>query len=320
VQTVIVGAGALGTIIAAHLAQAGHDVTLVARGARARWLREHGMQVRGLLDAKLPANVVEDPSTLGDIDTLILGVKTYQMDDALAPIRHLRPRNVFSVANGVMKNEQLVDVYGADRVLGCMADTSGELHTDGVVEFTRNVSLNVGPFAASSLTDSSDVASTINASGLVCNAVDDIASVEWSKFVPWTAMFVLSLLARRTTGQYLSEPSLAGVAVRMMREAGAVAERLEIPLSDDAPMPVAKIIGAGSDQEAVDHVLAVGGVFSENAPTHRMSSLQDLDAGRRIEVEGTVGYLVRKADELGVCAPTLALNYQLVRGIDALQA
>ena len=80
-------AGALGTIIAAHLAAAGHEVTLVARGARARWLREHGIRVRGLLDTALPATVVEDPSTLGEMDTLILGVKTYQMDDALAPLR-----------------------------------------------------------------------------------------------------------------------------------------------------------------------------------------------------------------------------------------
>ena len=319
-QTVIVGAGALGTIIAAHLAAAGHEVALVARGARARWLRENGLRVRGLLDAALPATVTEDPSTLRETDLLIFGVKTYQMEDALGSLAHLRARNVFSVANGVMKNEQLAEVYGAERVLGCMADTSGELHGDGVVEFTRNVALNLGPYNASTLTAAGEVAATIDSSGLVSKAVDDIASVEWSKFVPWVAMFVLSLIARRPTGHYLSEPALGGVAVRLMREAGAIAGRMSVPLSNDAPMPVADIIGAPDEQSAIEKVLAVGAVFSQNAPTHRMSSLQDLDAGRRLEVEGTVGYLVRKANELGVPAPTLELNYELVRGIDALQA
>ena len=293
----------------------------VARGARADALRDSGMRVRGLAEFQLATRVVDDPSTLDEMDLLVLGVKTYHMEEALAAIKHCRPSGVFSVANGVLKNEQLAGVFGPERVLGCMADTSGELHEDGVVEFTRNISLNLGSYVAGSTNSpAKNVASEIHASGLVSRAVDDIASVEWSKFVPWIAMFVLSIIARRNTGLCLSDPMLARVGGRIVREAGDVAQAMSVALSNDAPMPIVDIRSAVSEDEAVEKVREVGRIFSENAPTHRMSSLQDLDGGRRLEVEGTLGYLVTKARELGVATPTLDLNYQLISGIDALQA
>ena len=109
-------------------------------------LRRDGMRVRGLSELSLPCEVVEDPSTLGPTDVVVLGVKTYQIDEALRGLGHVSAGSVFSVANGVMKNEELAAVFGPDHVMGCMADTSGELHADGTVEFTRNVCLKIGAY------------------------------------------------------------------------------------------------------------------------------------------------------------------------------
>jgi len=314
----IVGAGSLGTIIGANLLNAGHEVTMVARGARARWLRENGLKVRGLIDLDLPCTVVEDTNELRGTDVLILAVKTYQMEGALAGIGHLKVKAVFSVANGVMKNEQLAEVYGADRVMGCMADTSGELHEDGVAEFTRNVCMNIGPVVADTRTDAAEIARVIDAAGVVTVAVDNIATIEWSKFVCWLAMFGLAVISRRTTGECLSVPELARSAVLQLKEAGAVAARLGVELSDSAPFPAATVMAA-SVAEGTEKVVAVGENFARNAPTHRMSSLQDLEAGRKLEVHGTLGYLVDKAAEVGVAVPTIAACYDICAGIDAMQ-
>lgn len=314
----IVGAGALGTILGAHLVNAGHGVTMVARGARAEVLRREGLLVRGLADLSLACEVVEDTSELASTDTLVFAVKTYQMEAAIAGLGHVAANSIVSVANGVMKNEQLADVYGAGHVLGCMADTSGELHSDGVAEFTRNVCLNIGPYQHPTTTQAGDIARAINDAGVVTRAVDNIATVEWSKFVAWISMFALSLVARRPTGQFLSNREFARVAVLQMKEAAALAAHFGIPLSNEAPMPVVNI-AAQPIEAGIEMVLEAGRIFTKNAPTHRMSSLQDLEAGRRLEVDGTLGYLVGKAREAGIPVPALNISYALIAGVDALQ-
>ena len=79
----IVGGGALGSILAAHLSQAGEDVTVLARGARATLLRHAGIRLTGLQDFTVTARIAEDPRELSTADVLVLTVKTYDMESAL---------------------------------------------------------------------------------------------------------------------------------------------------------------------------------------------------------------------------------------------
>src|SRR4029453_5620295 len=85
---VILGAGALGTVLGAHLARAGEDVTLLAPGQRAAYLQEHGATITGMVDFTVPVRVVTDPSQLHDADVLIVTVKTYDMESALTSAKH----------------------------------------------------------------------------------------------------------------------------------------------------------------------------------------------------------------------------------------
>src|SRR5262249_16749754 len=93
-KSVILGAGALGTVLGAHLARAGEDVTLLARGQRAAYLQEHGATITGLVDFTVPVSVVTDPSQVHDADALIVTVKTYDMEPALQSINHLQVESV----------------------------------------------------------------------------------------------------------------------------------------------------------------------------------------------------------------------------------
>ena len=120
-KIVILGAGALGTVLGAHLARAGEDVTLIARGQRAAYLQEHGATITGLVDFTVPVPVVTDPSQVHDADVLIVTVKTYDMDAALASVKHLDVGSVLSIQNGVLKNEQLAQTFGWEKVLGATA-------------------------------------------------------------------------------------------------------------------------------------------------------------------------------------------------------
>src|ERR1043166_8349181 len=98
-KIVILGAGALGTVLGAHLARAGEDVTLLARGQRAASLQEHGATITGLVDFTVPVRVVTNPQQVHEADVLIVTVKTYDMEPALHSIKHLQVASVLSPAD-----------------------------------------------------------------------------------------------------------------------------------------------------------------------------------------------------------------------------
>src|SRR5262249_23108325 len=96
-KIVILGAGALDTVLGAHLARAGEDVTLIARGQRASYLQAHGATITGLVDFTVPVRVVTDPSQVHDAAALIVTVKTYDMDTALQSVKHIDVGSVLSL-------------------------------------------------------------------------------------------------------------------------------------------------------------------------------------------------------------------------------
>ena len=317
-QFTIVGAGALGSILGAHLIAAGHAVIMIARGARATQLKDRGLRLRGLREFDLPCQVVAPGAAIATPGVLIYTVKTYQMDDALAALGSLRPDAVFSVANGVMKNEQLTAVYGPECVLGCMANVSGELLASGEVSFTRNVRMPLGPLPGYRGPAAASIAAAIDAAGVITPAVDDIETAEWSKFAGWLAMFTLAVIARTTTGVYLENAGLAALAVKLVKEAVALARARGITLVDQSPLPVVSVADAATPAAAVEILRDIGRNLVAQAPTHRMSALQDFEAGRRLEVHETLGYAQREAQRLAVPAPTIAFCYELVAGLDTL--
>ena len=95
---------------------------------------------------------------------------------------HLRLDNAFSVQNGVLKNELLARVFGFSRVLGAMADFSGELLANGEVKFTRNVCLHLGEEKGGASPRAEELAAAIDAAGVRCAAASNIRTREWSKY------------------------------------------------------------------------------------------------------------------------------------------
>src|SRR5438034_11748402 len=108
---VILGAGALGSIIGGHLARAGEEVTVIGRGQRPASLERHGIVLTGLADFTAPVIVATDPRTVSEADVLVVAVKTYDTEPALASIRHPRVGTVLSIQNGVLKDEQLARTF-----------------------------------------------------------------------------------------------------------------------------------------------------------------------------------------------------------------
>ncbi len=307
----ILGAGALGTILGAHLSRAGHEVVMIARGERARVLQRQGLVLNGLSDIKARPLVIDDPRKLLDTGTLIIATKAIDSASSLDALKHVKLENAFSVQNGVLKNELLASVFGYSRVLGAMADFSGELLANGEVKFTRNVCLHLGEEKGGISPRAQNLAGLIDAAGVRSVAASNIKTREWSKFAGWIAQFPLAVLTRQITWKFLMDEQSAMVIVRIVREAAALAAALRIELTDMPPLPVPSIVHA-SDAQAIEIVRGIGQKFLDTSPEHRMSAQQDVLRGSRLEYQETLGYALAKARELNVPMPTLDVCYRII--------
>jgi 2-dehydropantoate 2-reductase len=315
----ILGPGAIGSILAAHLARAGHRVVVIARGERARMIERQGLRIQGLAELSVPVPVITDPAELEAADTLIVAMKTHGTQAALERLRHVRVAAVLSIQNGVLKDELLTRVFGARPVLGALADTSGELLPGGDVLFTRNVLLPIGELTGGISERARRIAAMIDAAGVRSAAVGNIVGQEWSKFTVWLGLMCMAVTTRSVSWRYLTDPDCALLLVRLAREMAVLARAQGVELVAGAAAVPLTVLLDTTPAQAVAAVISAGERMRAQAPEHRMSALQDLLAGRPLEVEETFGYAVRKARELGLALPLLEACHHLVAAIDRLR-
>ena len=263
----------------------------------------------------MPVTVTTHPHEVQAADALFVTVKTYDTEPALASVRHLRVPSVLSVQNGVFKNEQLAGIFGWEAVLGAAAFVSGELLSDGPVRFTIHGPLALGELPEGTSDRVQTLAATLGRAGLRAEVSPHIRTVEWTKYLLAAGGMSLAGLTRLATAQFLSDPDGALLMARLIQELGHLAARLGIPLEDTGPLPM-KTLCSASLAEAVAHVRQSGVRRMAQAPTHKMSTLQDLEQGRRLEVEELLGYAVRQGAELDVPLPTVDTCYRLLASVN----
>jgi 2-dehydropantoate 2-reductase len=313
----VLGAGALGSIIGAHLARAGHSVVMLARGRRAEQIQTEGLRITGLSELAIRVPTLSEPGRLRSAGVLIVAMKTPGTAEALAKLGQARFEVTLSIQNGPLKDALLAGAFGAEHVLGALADTSGELLPGGEVLFTRNVNLFIGELTGELSDRASQIARSLDAAGVRAAAVTNIESLEWSKFAAWVGLMTMSVTTRAVTWRYLTDSGSVLVLVRLVREIGRLMDALKIALTDNAVLPV-KTLCEGTEASAVETVMRVGREFEQRAPGHRMSSLQDLEAGRPLEVHETLGYALERAAQQGVQMPLVEAFYQVIAALDRL--
>ena len=314
-KIIVLGAGALGSIVAGHLARAGEDVSLIARGDRATFLRENGITITGLNEFNVACPIVTDVSRLSGCDVLIVAVKSQDVESALSSLAEFTFASVLSVQNGVKGNEQLGKVFGKSSTLGATASFSGEVLPQGHIRFTLNGGFYVGELPDGLSPRVHTLATTLTNAGINTEAVPNIQTLQWSKFVIWVAWTCISVLTRLPTYQFLSGRDTGVLCARIMREVATIAGRHNIPLDDNGGMPVIEVVN-DSEDAAVSALNGFSKILEENAPDHRMSPLQDLENGRRLEIDATIGYAVEEARQVRVPVPTLEMCYELLKGIN----
>jgi 2-dehydropantoate 2-reductase len=312
---VILGAGALGTVLGAHLARAGEDVTLIARGHRAAFLQEHGATITGLVDFTIPVRVVTDPQQVHNADVLMVTVKTYDMVSALHSVKHLEIGSVFSIQNGVLKDEQLAQTFGWEKVLGAMAFTGAEVLPTGTVRFTLNQGMYLGELPVGTSARVQTLGDTLERVGIVAHVTPSIQALEWSKYVSWVCSMAPAVLTRLETYKLFQDAQIASIVAAILQEMTQLATARAIVLAD-LPFFPTQTLSALSVDAMVTQLRQIGDRWASLMPHNKMSILQDVERGKRLEVEETLGYAVQQGAALGIPMPTMDVCYNLIAGIN----
>ncbi|HXZ20319.1 MAG TPA: 2-dehydropantoate 2-reductase [Candidatus Acidoferrales bacterium] len=318
----IAGAGAIGAYLGARMARAGLEVTLFARGPHLRAMQENGVQVEsaeGNFQAR--PRVVASLEEAGPADVVVLAVKAQGLP-ALAPrLAHvLGPETaVVSTQNGVpwwffqtgggsLEGIRLerVDPGGViaaaiepRRVIGSIVYFATEIVRPGVILHTEGNRISLGEPDGSRSDRCRHIAKALIAAGLRCPITARIRHEIWVKLLGNVAFNPTSVLTRATLAQMTSDAEVSALTREIMKETEAVARALgfELPVSIEQRMA-----GAG----------AVG--------EHKTSMLQDLEAGRPLELEAIVGAVVELGEHLNIPMPYTRTVYACTRLLAQTQA
>ena len=321
-RIVIVGAGAIGGYIGARLARHGADVVLHARGPHLEAMRTRGLRVKSAEeDFEVRPQVSGDLGAIGPADVVFLGVKAHHLPGIAPQIRPLlAPETVVvSTQNGIpwwyfqrhggelegLRLER-VDPGGviaasidAGRVIGSLAYFSTEIVEPGVIQHIEGNRISFGEPDGSRSDRCRRIAEALIAAGFRCPISTRFRHEIWVKLLGNVAFNPISALTGATLVEMVRHPEVSRVVREVMTETGAVASRLgvELPISIDQRMAGAEKVGE-----------------------HKTSMLQDLEAGRPMELEAVAGAVVELGERLGVPMPVTSVVYACTKLLNERRA
>jgi len=311
----IVGAGAIGGFLGARLAQAGHDVSFIARGAHLAAMREGGLRLRSKRGSfTLRVNASDSVDGLGPQDAVFITLKAYSiagMLPRLAPL--LGPQTVvipaingipwwyFYKEGGAFDGEPVgcIDPGGAmlrsldcGRILGCVVHASAEVVEPGVIAHTAGRRFILGEPDGSLSERAGRVAAALEQAGLEAPLSERIRDNVWTKLIGNLAFNPICALTAARMDQAMGNPAIVELT-RTVKDEG---------------MRVGEAYGARlgiSIEERLEMAKRIGNV--------KVSMLQDLERGRPIESEAIVGAVCELGRRAGVATPITDLVHTLIR-------
>jgi len=295
VRIAIYGTGGAGGYFGARLIEGGQDVVLIARGAHLEAIRARGLVLETPEDTRVlaPGLATDNPAQAGPVDAVILGVKTWQVDDAArAMIPLIGPETVVvPLQNGVEAADQLAAALGSRHALGGLCVTfsrvaaPGRIRSDGALNYIR-----FGPLDNRPDPRAEALRSAMEAAGVRAEIPADIRAALWEKFLFVVSAGGVGAVTRAPMGVTRAIPETRELLERAMEEVLAVARARGIAIADGT--------------------VTRGMQLVDGMPPSGTSSLQrDITAGKPSELEAWSGAVVRLGREAGVPTPVHAFIY-----------
>ncbi len=295
-NTLIVGTGALATLFAARLSEAGHSVSMLGtwqNGLSA--LRKEGAC---LVDADgreraFPVHATDDPREVGDAKVALVLVKAWQTERAAQQLSNCLAQDGLAVTlqNGLGNLETLIQSLGLDRVALGVTTAGATLlgpglvraGGEGIISLERNQA--IGPLEAA-----------LKSAKFNVQTVEDAQSLMWGKLVINAAINPLTALLRIPNGELLQRPAARGLMALLARETAAVALAEEVRLPFENP------------------IAAVEEVARKTAANHS-SMFQDAQRGAPTEIDAICGAVTKRGEQHSIPTPINHACWQLVRAL-----
>jgi 2-dehydropantoate 2-reductase len=298
----ILGSGAVGGYYGARLAQAGHTVTFIARGAHLAAIREHGLQIRSpmLGDFTVRAAAEEDTRRVGPVDVVLLAVKAYDNDTALPLIPPMMDpgTTVLTIQNGVDSPSEVASVVGEAPVLGGTTYIATAIAAPGVIEQTGTHRRIVFGEVFGDLPRETErvrcIHEALAGAGIQSEAAPDGRVPIWEKFIFLVALAGFTGATRLPIGPVWNDAFIRAQFLDGCRE-------------------IERLARAEGVDVAADRIPQIERYIASIPGTMRSSLLIDLSQGKRIEVEALLGSVVRRAGRLGVPAPIISTLYAVLK-------
>ena len=297
----VVGPGALGCLFGGLLALAGHDVRMLARRPeQAEHIARHGLAIeRDGTERRAAVRADTDPARLGPVDLAIVLVKATDTTAAAPALSALLAPTgaAVSLQNGLGNVEALTAVLGTERILGGVTSQGATLLGLGRVRHAGFGPTSLAEAAGGGSMRAAAIAALLDKAGMPAHAFASVGPLVWGKLIANAAINPLGALLRCQNGVLVERPSSAPLFDGLAAEAGAVARALgvELPFADP-----------------VEHARSIARVTYAN----RNSMLQDVEAGRRTEVDAINGAVARLGAEVGVPTPLNATLAALIRAME----
>ena len=310
-RVAVVGAGAIGGFLGAHLARSGQDVVLIARGPHLAAMRSRGVTVRsGGEEFTARPECTDDMKAISGSEVVFLTLKAHSVPSVAEAIGSALAGGacIVGAQNGIPwwyfedRHLESVDPGGViarnipyKKVVGCIAYPAAQVVEPGVIEHLEGNRFSLGEPDGSKSERVQAISSMLAKAGLKAPVQTRIRNEIWLKLLGNATLNPLSALTRATLTEMVTSPITRDLVRTLMEEVDAVARALGI----EVPLTIEK---------RMDGAAATG--------EHRTSMLQDLDAGRPLEVDALVGAVVELADGAGVPVPSLRVVYQLTKLLD----
>lgn len=296
----VVGAGALGLYYGAMLQHAGEDLHFLLRRDYEA-IAAGGLRVYSINgNFELPrVNSYRTSEEIGVVDLVIIGLKTFanQQYAALIPPLLGKQTKILTLQNGLGNEEQLADLFGAERILGGVAFLCSNRGEPGVVHHLGAGRIIMGEYQPGNFTALEELAARFRRAGVECQATPDLKRARWEKLV-WNIPFNgLCALLQQSVDQLLAQPTCRELVRELMLEviAAANAQGLSCPIPEEFA------------QEMLSFTDAMG--------VYRPSMQIDREEGRQLELDTIFSIPLAYGRQQGVAMPRVAMLSALLRQV-----
>ena len=295
----VMAAGAVGGYFGGRMAAAGHDVTFIARGAHRDAIRRNGLRIESALgDLHLKdLNVTDDPKQVGPVDVVLFAVKLWDTETAGEQTRPLVGSNtrVITLQNGVDSVERLAPILGDDVTIGGATYIVTTIAKPGVIRHTgARAEVRCGRLDRRPDAVLADYVQQMKAANIEITLTDHMLLDIWKKFVLLSGTSGITASTRQPLGVVRDDEDMRAFFYRLMHETIGVGRAAGVEFPPDFAAELDRWVASFP-------------------PTMKASMANDLDAGRRLELDWLAGKVVALGRKYGIATPGHEAVYAILK-------